>query len=100
MIGMAETMIKAEDSRDPDLSIVVTAYQWKWHYKYLGEDVEFFSNLTTQFDIYTTPGHVGSDCDRTRAPGIGDNFRLALMLFGVKDVMIDALTFEHTGQCL
>jgi len=30
-IPAAETMIKIEDSRDPDMSIVVTAYQWRWH---------------------------------------------------------------------
>ena len=41
----AETMIKAEDSRDPDLSIVVTAYQWKWHYNYQDEGIEFYSTL-------------------------------------------------------
>ena len=37
-----------EDSRDPDLSIVVTGYQWKWHYKYMDSDVEFYSLLATQ----------------------------------------------------
>jgi cytochrome c oxidase subunit 2 len=44
-VPAAETMIKAEDSRDPDLSIVVTAYQWKWHYKYQDEGIEFYSSL-------------------------------------------------------
>jgi cytochrome c oxidase subunit 2 len=44
-IPTAETMVKMEDSRNPDLSIVVTAYQWKWHYKYQDEGVEFFSSL-------------------------------------------------------
>ena len=44
-VPAAETMLKAEDSRDPDLSIVVTAYQWKWHYKYQDEGIEFFSSL-------------------------------------------------------
>ena len=41
----AETMVKLEDSRDPDLSIVVTGYQWKWHYKYQDTDVAFYSSL-------------------------------------------------------
>ncbi len=41
----AETMVKLEDSRDPDLSIVVTGYQWKWHYKYQDSDVAFYSSL-------------------------------------------------------
>jgi cytochrome c oxidase subunit 2 len=44
-IPVAETMVKMEDSRDPDISIVVTAYQWKWHYKYQDEDVAFYSSL-------------------------------------------------------
>lgn len=44
-VPAAETMIKLEDTRDPDISIVVTAYQWKWHYKYQDEDVEFYSSL-------------------------------------------------------
>ena len=44
-VPAAETMIRLEDSRDPDISIVVTAYQWKWHYKYQDEEVEFFSSL-------------------------------------------------------
>ena len=44
-VPAAETMIKAEDSRDPDLSVVITAYQWKWHYKYQDEGIEFYSTL-------------------------------------------------------
>lgn len=44
-IPTAETMVRLEDSRDPDISIVITAYQWKWHYKYQDEDVEFYSSL-------------------------------------------------------
>ena len=44
-VPAAETLIKLEDTRDPDLTIVVTGYQWKWHYRYQSEDVEFFSTL-------------------------------------------------------
>jgi cytochrome c oxidase subunit 2 len=38
------------DASEPDIDIQVTGYQWKWHYKYLGQDVEFFSNLATPAD--------------------------------------------------
>lgn len=38
------------DASEPEIDIQVTGYQWKWHYKYLGQDVEFFSNLTTPQD--------------------------------------------------
>ncbi|MGX5175252.1 cytochrome c oxidase subunit II [Aliikangiella sp. IMCC44653] len=38
-------LIKMEDASNPDMSIQVTGSQWKWHYKYLDHNVEFFSNL-------------------------------------------------------
>ena len=44
-VPAAETLIKLEDTRDPDLTIVATGYQWKWHYRYQDQDVEFFSSL-------------------------------------------------------
>ncbi len=44
-VPAAETLIKLEDTRDPDLTVIATGYQWKWHYKYQDEDVEFFSSL-------------------------------------------------------
>jgi cytochrome c oxidase subunit 2 len=44
-VPTAETMVKMEDSRNPDLSIMVTGYQWKWHYKYQDTGVEFYSSL-------------------------------------------------------
>ncbi|GAB3371361.1 cytochrome c oxidase subunit II [Azotobacter armeniacus] len=54
LIAMAvpatRTLIHIYDPSEPDLDIQVTGYQWKWHYKYLGEDVEFFSNLSTDRD--------------------------------------------------
>lgn len=45
-IPSAETLVKLEDSRKPDLTVVVTGYQWKWHYRYQDQDVAFFSNLS------------------------------------------------------
>ncbi len=44
------TLIQMYDNTEPDIDIQVTGYQWKWHYKYLGQDVEFFSNLSTPSD--------------------------------------------------
>ncbi len=44
-VPTAETMVKMEDSRNPDLSIVITGYQWKWHYKYQDSNVDFYSSL-------------------------------------------------------
>jgi cytochrome c oxidase subunit 2 len=42
-----------EDASNAKMSIQVTGSQWKWHYKYLEHDIEFFSQLSTpreQFD--------------------------------------------------
>ena len=54
LVGMAipatRTLIHIYDSSESDVDIQITGYQWKWHYKYLGEDVEFFSNMTTSRD--------------------------------------------------
>ncbi|MBA1274753.1 cytochrome c oxidase subunit II [Stutzerimonas azotifigens] len=54
LVGMAipatRTLMHIYDTSESDVDIQVTGYQWKWHYKYLGEDVEFFSNLTTPRD--------------------------------------------------
>jgi cytochrome c oxidase subunit 2 len=44
-VPSAETLVKLEDSRNPDTTIVVTAFQWKWHYRYQDEDVAFYSSL-------------------------------------------------------
>lgn len=44
-VPSAETLVKLEDSRDPDITVVVTGYQWKWHYKYQDEGIDFYSSL-------------------------------------------------------
>ncbi|QBF83413.1 cytochrome c oxidase subunit II [Shewanella maritima] len=54
LIGMAipatKTLIAMEDPSNADLTIKVTGSQWKWHYSYFNEDVEFFSVLSTPRD--------------------------------------------------
>ncbi len=46
-IPATKTLIAMEDTSQSDLTIKVTGSQWKWHYSYFGEDVEFFSLLAT-----------------------------------------------------
>ena len=43
-------LIDMEDASEPDVSILVTGSQWKWHYKYMDNDVEYYSKLATQAD--------------------------------------------------
>ena len=51
LIGMAipatKALVAMEDTSNPDLSIKVTAYQWKWGYDYMDEGVSFISSLST-----------------------------------------------------
>jgi cytochrome c oxidase subunit 2 len=46
-IPAAKVILMMEDTRNSELSIRVTAYQWKWEYQYMdaGEGVDFFSTL-------------------------------------------------------
>ncbi len=52
LIGMAipaaNTLIAMEDVSEPDVTVLVTGSQWKWHYKYMDNDVEYYSLLATQ----------------------------------------------------
>ena len=44
-VPAAETLIRMEDTRNSQLTIKVTGYQWRWHYDYIDEGVRFFSTL-------------------------------------------------------
>jgi len=68
-VPSAELMIKLEDTRDPDLTIVATGYQWKWHYTYQGEDVAYYSTLARNS---AAARRRGSGID----PGTVDNYLL------------------------
>jgi cytochrome c oxidase subunit 2 len=46
-IPAAKVILMMEDTRNSELSVRVTAYQWKWQYQYMdaGEGINFFSTL-------------------------------------------------------
>ncbi|WP_432760786.1 cytochrome c oxidase subunit II [Pseudoalteromonas citrea] len=46
-IPATKTLIAMEDVSKADLTIKVTGSQWKWHYEYMGHDVDFYSVLST-----------------------------------------------------
>ncbi len=86
-IPAAETMIKLEDSRKPDMSIVATGYQWKWHYRYQDEGLEFYSNLAmpsivarpknAEVDPFSVDNYL-RDVDRPMVVPVGAKVRLLL----------------------
>lgn len=46
-IPATKTLVAMEDTSQSDLTVKITGSQWKWHYSYFGEEVEFFSLLAT-----------------------------------------------------
>src|SRR3984885_15177855 len=46
-VPAADLILKQEDTRNSELSIRVTGYQWKWEYNYMdaAEGIDFFSTL-------------------------------------------------------
>jgi cytochrome c oxidase subunit 2 len=46
-IPATKTLVAMEDTSQSDLTIKITGSQWKWHYSYFEQDVEFFSLLAT-----------------------------------------------------
>lgn len=50
-VPSAKTLVDMEDFRGSEMTIKVTGYQWRWHYEYLGTDVNFFSSLARSSNI-------------------------------------------------
>ncbi len=46
-IPATKTLIAMEDPTNADITIQVTGSQWKWHYRYFDQDIEFYSLLST-----------------------------------------------------
>lgn len=47
-VPAAYTLIDMEDASKADVSILVTGSQWKWNYRYMDNDIEYFSVLATE----------------------------------------------------
>jgi cytochrome c oxidase subunit 2 len=68
-IPAAETLIRMEDTRSSELTIKVTGLQWRWHYDYIDEGVDFFSTLDRESNAAR---RLGSGIDPTTV----DNYLL------------------------
>jgi cytochrome c oxidase subunit 2 len=49
-VPAASALMKIEDTRNVELNIKVTGYQWKWQYEYLDSNVSYFSTLDRASD--------------------------------------------------
>jgi cytochrome c oxidase subunit II len=68
-VPAAETLIRMEDTRESELTIKVTGYQWRWHYDYIDSGVGFFSTIDRESNAAR---RVGSGVDPTTV----DNYLL------------------------
>jgi cytochrome c oxidase subunit 2 len=72
LIAMAvpatKTLIAMENNDDSDVTIQITGSQWKWHYKYFDQNIEFYSVLSTPRDQYENQS--GSSAEK------GENYLL------------------------
>lgn len=55
LIGMAvpatHALIMMENTGGSDMTIKVTGYQWKWHYQYVDEGINYFSTLANDSNV-------------------------------------------------
>lgn len=84
LMGMAypaaKVVIDMKDTSNPDMTIKVTGYQWKWGYDYLQDGVSFYSMLSTprdQIDNLAAKGeHYLLEVDNPVVVPIGKRVRL------------------------
>jgi cytochrome c oxidase subunit II len=54
-VPATKTVLGMKDASNPDMTVKVTGYQWKWEYDYPQEGVKFYSSLKTPRDQIGTP---------------------------------------------
>ena len=86
LMGMAypaaKVVIDMKDTSNPDMTIKVTGYQWKWGYDYLQDGVSFYSSLATprdQIDGIAAKGeHYLLEVDNPVVVPVGKRVRLLI----------------------
>jgi cytochrome c oxidase subunit II len=86
LLGMAipatKGILHMRDASNPDMTVKVTGYQWKWEYDYAGEGVKFFSTLSTpreQIENKATKGeHYLLEVDNPMVVPAGKKVRVLL----------------------
>jgi cytochrome c oxidase subunit 2 len=84
LVGMAypaaKVVIEMKDTSNPDMTVKITGYQWKWGYDYLNDDVHFYSTLATpreQIDGATAKdAHYLLEVDQPMVVPVGKRIRL------------------------
>ena len=86
LVGMAypaaKVVIEMKDTSNPDMTVKITGYQWKWGYDYLNDGVHFYSTLATpreQIDGTTAKdAHYLLEVDQPMVVPVGKRIRLLI----------------------
>jgi cytochrome c oxidase subunit 2 len=86
LVGMAwpatRAVLDQKDTANPDLTIKVTGYQWKWEYDYLQDGVKFMSVSTTPPEQIANKaakgGHYLLEVDEPMVVPVGKKVRVLL----------------------
>ncbi len=86
LVGMAwpatRAVLDQKDTANPDLSIKVTGYQWKWEYDYLQDGVKFMSVSSTPADQIANKAAKGEhyllEVDEPMVVPVGKKVRILL----------------------
>ncbi len=86
LVGMAipstKTVLFMRDVSDPDMTIKVTGYQWKWEYDYPQDGLKFLSTLSTPRDQINNQAAKGEhyllEVDNPMVVPVGKKVRLML----------------------
>ncbi len=69
-------ILDARDATEPDMTVKVVGYQWKWSYDYLDDEVFFYSNLSTPTEQIGTLLAYGPDIQPDTAVVRNENYLL------------------------
>jgi len=86
LIGMAipatKTVLNMRDASNPDMTVKVIGYQWKWEYEYPDQGIKFLSNLSTPRDQIEGKAQKGEhyllEVDNPLVVPVGKKVRLLL----------------------
>jgi len=86
-IPAAKVLVRMADTSDPEMSIKITGYQWKWQYDYLQDGFSYFSmlakssdqasQLNSGIDPATVPNYL-RDVDHPFVVPTGEKIRLLI----------------------
>lgn len=86
LVGMAypaaRVVIDMKDTTNPDMTVKITGFQWKWSYDYLNDDISFYSNLSTPRDQIVGTAEKGEhyllEVDEPMVVPVGKRVRLLI----------------------